>query len=80
MTTPNATKQEMVRRMQELFAIGRQRYLDAGGDPLRSANEQYLTEDERQEFLELAHQVFDEASMTAYRQKKAQDQDQEVIS
>lgn len=57
--------------MQEIFAIGRQRYLDAGGDPLRSANEQYLTEAERQEFLELAHQVFDEASLNAFRQKNS---------
>lgn len=70
MTTPKETKQEMVRRMQEIFAIGRQRYLDAGGDPLRSADEQYLTEAERQEFLELARQVFDEESLNAYRQKK----------
>lgn len=44
--------------MLELFAIARQRYLDAGGHPLRSSNEKYITESEQQEFLELGGQFF----------------------
>ncbi|XWK85683.1 MAG: hypothetical protein U7127_15800 [Phormidium sp.] len=40
----------------------RKRYLDAGGNPRRSAsaiaNDDYLTEEERQEFFNLGRQVF----------------------
>ena len=58
--------------MGELAAIARQRYLEAGGDPLRSANENYLTEEERQEYLQLGRQVFDDEYINNYLQKKRQ--------
>ncbi|HCF29280.1 MAG TPA: hypothetical protein DEV81_19240 [Cyanobacteria bacterium UBA11049] len=58
--------------MGELATIARQRYLDAGGDPRRSANEKYMTEEERQEYLELARQVFDDEYIKNYLDKKRQ--------
>ena len=62
--------------MLELGRLARQRYLDAGGDPLRSANENYLTEEEQQEYLELGRQVFDDDYINNYLQKKRQNTQQ----
>jgi hypothetical protein len=48
-------------RMLELCAIARQRYLDAGGDPQTSSgtlnDNSYMTDVEKQEFLELGRQL-----------------------
>jgi len=64
MTQNNQMKQQQAHRMLELFAIARQRYLDAGGDPLRTPSgrigDDYMTLPERQEALELGRQVFDQ--------------------
>lgn len=72
MTKTENLKKQQADRMGELAAIARQRYLDAGGDPLRSANEKYLNEEERQEYIELARQVFDDEYINNYLQKKRQ--------
>lgn len=72
MTIHNNIRQQKARRMGELAAIARQRYLDDGGDPLRSANEKYMTEEEQKEFLDLGRQVFDDEYINNYRQKKNQ--------
>lgn len=72
MTKTKHIKKQQADRMGELAAIARQRYLEAGGDPLRSANENYLTEEERQEYLQLGRQVFDDEYINNYLQKKRQ--------
>jgi hypothetical protein len=48
-----ALQQQQYRRLLELSNLARQRYLDDGGDPHRSADDNYLSGAERQEFLEL---------------------------
>ena len=80
MTIPEKLRQQKARRMTELGRLARQRYLDAGGDPLRSANENYLTEEERQEYLELGRQVFDDEYINNYLQKKRQKNQQSQLS
>lgn len=63
MTESQKIKQQQAQRILELFAIARQRYLDAGGDPhgipSGRKGEDYLTDEERQEALALGRQVFD---------------------
>ncbi len=76
MTISETSRQYKARRMLELGRLARQRYLDAGGDPLRSANENYLTEEEQQEYLELGRQVFDDDYINNYLQKKRQNNQQ----
>lgn len=55
-------EKQQYRRLKEIFAIGRQRYLKAGGDPRLSAgslNQQdYLTDAEKKEVIELGQQIF----------------------
>lgn len=72
-TTNNPSKQQQVHRMVELGRIARQRHLDAGGNSHLSVgslnNNDTLTDRERQEFLELANQVFDDESIASYLQK-----------
>lgn len=54
---------EQYQRLQAIFALARQRYLQAGGDPSRSGgslNQQdYLTDAEKQEIRELGQLVFE---------------------
>jgi hypothetical protein len=76
MTKPDRLKQQQARRMLELFAIARKRYLDAGGDPRRTPSgrkgDDYMTEQERQEALELGRQVFDYGYINSYLETKRQ--------
>lgn len=62
MKKPTELQQQKYERIDEIVARGRQRYLEAGGDPTRCPsgrkNDDYLTEEERQEILHLARQVF----------------------
>ncbi len=64
MTQSNSLKQQQAQRMLELFAIARQRYLDAGGDPQTTPSgrqgDDYMSEEERQQALALGRQIFDE--------------------
>lgn len=59
-------EKQQYQRLKEIFAIGRQRYLKAGGDPQLSAgslNQQdYLTDAEKKEIIELGRQVFNRNS------------------
>ncbi|NEQ25780.1 MAG: hypothetical protein F6K28_43340 [Microcoleus sp. SIO2G3] len=59
--------------MIELGRIAKQRHLDAVGNPHLSVgslnNNDTLTEEERQEFLKLANQVFDDESIANYLKK-----------
>ena len=69
-TTNEPSKQQQVRRMVELGRIARQRHLEAGGNPQLSVgtlnNNDTLTAEEKQEFLKLANQVFDNESIANY--------------
>lgn len=55
-------EKQQYQRMKEIFAIGRERYLKAGGDPRLSAgslNQQdYLTDAEKKEVIKLGQQIF----------------------
>lgn len=55
------SQQQLYQRMLELSSLARQRYLAAGGDPKRSSGSlhqnSFMTEAEKQEFLELARQL-----------------------
>jgi hypothetical protein len=61
MTEATELRKRQYERFKQLFAIGRQRYLDAGGDPRRSSGSlhgnDYLTEEERQELCDLGSQL-----------------------
>lgn len=70
MTNPKIIKQQKARRLQELSQLARKRYLEAGGNPSHSANEQQLTEQEQQEFQTLLAQVFDQEYITQYLDKQ----------
>jgi hypothetical protein len=70
MTTTNPIKQQQVRRMRELVKLSRQRYLEAGGNPHRSTNgNEWMTQEEKQEYLTLARQVYDQEAIAHYLQK-----------
>lgn len=59
---PTELEKQQYEKFKELFAISRQRYLDAGGDPRRPNgslhNNEYLTSEELQELFKLGRQIF----------------------
>jgi DNA invertase Pin-like site-specific DNA recombinase len=61
MRQPTELQKKQSARLQELIAIARQRYLDAGGDPRRCPSgrkgDDYMTDEERQEALELMRKI-----------------------
>jgi hypothetical protein len=67
-------KQQQIQRILELSKLAKQRYLDAGGDPHLSVgtfnNNDTLSEAERQEFLNLANQVFPDEDLVKYLNEK----------
>jgi hypothetical protein len=67
MRNPTEIEQGRYQRLKGIFALGRQRYLDAGGDPLLSGgslnSQDYLTEAEKKEIIELGQQVFNRNSI-----------------
>ena len=68
--TTNKNKQQQGRRMKELFDISQQRYLDAGGDPRKAVNcNQWLTQEELQEFSELSRQIVTDEEIVNYRNR-----------
>jgi hypothetical protein len=57
-------------RLQELFALSRQRYLDEGGRPTGHADGNvYMTPDEKQEFLAIARSLRQKPSITGSHQE-----------
>ena len=66
MRDPTELEKKQYQRLREIFATGRQRYLKAGGEPRLSAGslngQDYLTEAEKKEILELGRQVFNRDS------------------
>ena len=70
MTTPDLSKQQKGRRMKELFDIAQQRYLDAGGEPRKSVNcNEWLTQEELQEFSNLSCHVVTDEDIANYLKK-----------
>lgn len=61
MTESTQVRKQKYERFKELFAIGRQRYLDAGGDPRRPSGSlhgnDYLTDEERNELITLGREL-----------------------
>ncbi|MBO1347175.1 MAG: hypothetical protein EBE86_007160 [Hormoscilla sp. GUM202] len=58
MREPTELEKQQYQRMIEISDLARQRYLDAGGDPRRAADDKYLTDLEKQEYFQLGRQVF----------------------
>src|SRR4028119_380005 len=62
MREPTELEKQQYARLGEILALGRQRYLDAGGNPRRCPSglngDDYLTDEERQEALMLGRKVF----------------------
>ena len=61
MKEPNEQRLQQYERFKELFALGRQRYLEAGGDPRLSNGSlhgnEYLTVEERKELAQLGRKL-----------------------
>ncbi|NCQ71660.1 MAG: hypothetical protein GPI99_17115 [Microcystis aeruginosa W13-15] len=72
MTNAEQLRQQKARRLQQLSRLARERYLESGGDPSRSANEQQLTKAEQEEFQNLLSQVFDPEYIQRYQEKQPQ--------
>jgi hypothetical protein len=74
MTTTNEIKQQQQNRLTELAKLSRKRYLANGGDPHLSVgslnNNDYLTDEEKQEFRHLFNQLVLEQDITHYLQNK----------
>lgn len=62
MKNPTKLEKQQYVRLHEILLTGRQRYLEAGGDPRRCPSgrngDDYLTIEERQEALELGRSLF----------------------
>jgi len=62
MVEPTELKKQQYQRLNDIFDIARQRYIDDGGDPNRSSGSlhgnEYLTEEEKREIRYLGDQVF----------------------
>ncbi|MBO1350398.1 MAG: hypothetical protein EBE86_024840 [Hormoscilla sp. GUM202] len=62
MKEPTELQKQQYARLQELTAIARKRYLDTGGDPKRCPSgrkgDDYMTDSERRESLELTRILF----------------------
>ncbi|MEG3923321.1 hypothetical protein [Microcoleus sp. D3_18a_C4] len=76
MTKPHDIRREQDRRLGELMAIARQRFLDAGGDPRHPPSgikgDDYMTDAERQEALTIARSLFNDEYIKSYLEKKRQ--------
>ena len=76
MTKPDDIRRQQDRRLGELMAIARQRFLNAGGDPRHLPSglkgDDYMTDEERQEALSLARELFNDEYINNYLEKKRQ--------
>ena len=66
MNNPQNNKKQQYQRLQEIFNLARQRYLDDGGDPHHSgggiSGKDYLTDIEKEEIRFLGNQIFGETN------------------
>ena len=76
MTKPHDIRREQDRRLGELMAIARQRFIDAGGDPRHPPSglkgDDYMTDAERQEALTIARSLFNDEYIKTYLKNKRQ--------
>ena len=76
MTKPHDIRRQQDRRLGELMAIARQRFLDAGGDPRHPPSgikgDDYMTDAEREEALTIARSLFNDEYIKTYLEKKRQ--------
>ncbi|MEG5017877.1 MULTISPECIES: hypothetical protein [unclassified Microcoleus] len=76
MTKPHDIRRQQDRRLGELMAIARQRFIDAGGDPRHPPSglkgDDYMTDAERQEALTIARSLFNDEYIKIYLKKKRQ--------
>ena len=76
MTKPHDIIREQDRRLGELMAIARQRFLDAGGDPRHPPSglkgDDYMTDAEREEALTIARSLFNDEYIKTYLANKRQ--------
>ena len=64
-------------RITEVFDLCRQRYLEAGGNPHKSVDcQQWMSEAEKQEFLQLGQQLIDPQKIADYQQQNGSWRDQ----
>ncbi|MEG3848494.1 hypothetical protein QT971_14130 [Microcoleus sp. herbarium19] len=84
MTKPHDIRREQDRRLGELMAIARQRFLDAGGDPRHPPSglkgDDYMTDAERQEALTIARSLFNDEYIKTYLENKRQNNLQPQIN
>lgn len=70
MREPTELEKQQDARLAEIIALGRQRYLDAGGDPRRCPSgrngDDYLTDSERQEAIMLMRKLAGITVMDGY--------------
>lgn len=59
MKDPTEVRKQKYERFKQLFVIARQRYLDAGGDPRKGADNRYFTDEEKKEFFALGAELGD---------------------
>ncbi len=57
MTELTEDRKQKYERFKQFFAIARQRYLEAGGDPRKGADGSYLTDEEKKEFFGLGREL-----------------------
>jgi hypothetical protein len=84
MTKPHDIIREQDRRLGELMAIARQRFLDAGGDPRHPPSglkgDDYMTDAEREEALTIARSLFNDEYIKSYLKNKRQNNLQPQIN
>ncbi|MBE9187154.1 hypothetical protein IQ270_21475 [Microcoleus sp. LEGE 07076] len=84
MTKPHDIRREQDRRLGELMAIARQRFLDAGGDPRHPPSglkgDDYMTDAEREEALTIARSLFNDEYIKSYLKNKRQNNLQPQIN
>lgn len=84
MTKPHDIRRQQDRRLGELMAIARQRFLDAGGDPQHPPSglkgDDYMTDAEREEALTIARSLFNDQYIKTYLENKRQNNLQPQIN
>lgn len=84
MTKPHDIRRQQDRRLGELMAIARQRFLDAGGDPRHPPSglkgDDYMTDAEREEALTIARSLFNDQYIKTYLENKRQNNLQPQIN
>ncbi len=84
MTKPHDIRREQDRRLGELMAIARQRFLEAGGDPRHPPSglkgDDYMTDAEREEALTIARSLFNDEYIKSYLKNKRQNNLQPQIN